>query len=229
MATDLEAAHSTRDEQIESTDTLVSGDSVVLRDVSWKMYRKLRKMPGNYNIRMTYDRGELEIMSPSMLHESIAALLGRLIDVWTLELGIPIRSCRTMTIRRAALQRGFEPDNCYYVQHEPEMWDKTKINFKNDPPPDLAIEVDVSRKLSDKLNIYAAFRVPELWHWSGGKLAVLELSKDGQYAARETSVCFPEFPIAKAEELVRQLGKEHETVLLSSFRDWVRQNAQPAG
>ncbi len=186
-------------------------------------------MPGNYNIRMTYDRGELEIMSPSMLHENIAALIGRLINVWTLELGIPVRSCRTMTIRRAALKRGFEPDNCYYVQHEPKIWNKSKINFKVDPPPDLAIEVDVSRKLSDKLGIYAAFRVPELWHWSGGKLAVLELSKDDQYVARETSVCFPGFPIGKAEELVRQLGKEHETALVSSFRDWVRQNMRPGG
>ena len=229
MATDLQAVPSSSIDQIESLDSAISGDSVVLRDVSWKMYRRLRRMPANYNIRMTFDRGVLEIRAPSLLHESISALLGNLINVWTLELGIPIRSCRTMTIRRSALQRGFEPDNCYYVQHEPEMWNKTKINFKVDPPPDLAIEVEVSRKLSDKLDIYAAFRVPELWRWSGGKLSVHEFSQDGGYTARETSVCFPGFPVAKAEELVRQLGKEHETALVSSFRDWVREHARPGG
>jgi Uma2 family endonuclease len=133
-----------------------------------------------------------------------------------------------MTISRAALKRGFEPDHCYYVQHEPQMWDKTKINFKVDPPPDLAIEVEVTRKLGKKAEIYAAFRVPELWCWSENSLKVLELSPEGKYAARATSVCFPTFPIAKVAEVVRQLGTVHETDLILSFRDWVRQNAQPA-
>ena len=201
----------------------------VLHGVSWKLYRKLRKMPENYNIRMTYDRGELEIMSPSPLHEGIATLLGNLITVWTLELEIPIRSCRTMTIRRAALNRGFEPDNCYYVQHEPQMWDKKKLNFKIDPPPDLAIEVEVTRKLWQEAEIYAAFRVPELWCWSGNSLKVFELSQDGEYVARETSICFPDFPIAKVEEIVRQLGTMHETDAHPLFPRLGAGRAAPAG
>jgi Uma2 family endonuclease len=184
-------------------------------------------MPENYNIRMTYDRGELEIMSPSSLHEGIAALLGDLISVWRAEHHIPVRSCRMMTIRRSVLERGFEPDNCYYVQHESQMWDKKKINFKTDPPPDLAIEVEVTRKLLNKTAIYASFRVPELWCWSGNKLKVLELSEEGEYVPRETSLCFPNFPIAKVEEILRQLGTEHETTLICSFQDWVRANVQP--
>ena len=203
-----------------------SGGSVVLHGISWKMYRKLRNMPENHNIRMTYDRGELEIMSPSRAHEGIATLLGTLIDIWTMELEIPFVSCRTMTIRRAVFERGFEPDNCYYVQHEPQMWNKKKINFKTDPPPDLAIEVEVTRKLLNKTEIYAAFRVPELWCWSGNTLKVLELSKDGEYVPRDTSICFPKLPIAKIEEIVRQLGTVGDTTLLLSFRDWVRDNVQ---
>ena len=175
---------------------------------------------------MTYDRGELEIMSPSPLHEGIAALLGRLIDIWTLELKIPLRGCRMMTIRRSVLEGGFEPDNCYYVQHEPQMWNKMKINFKIDPPPDLAIEVEVTRKLLNKTAIYAAFRVPELWCWNGDRLKILELTKEGEYVARETSVCFPTFPIAKVEEIVRQVGAAHETDVISSFQDWIRANVQ---
>jgi len=115
------------------------------------------------------------------------------------------------------------------VQHEPQMWNKKKINFKTDPPPDLAIEVEVTRKLLNKKAIYASFRVPELWCWSGNSLKVLELTKEGEYVARETSLCFPTFPITKVEELVRQLAAEHETTLVCSFQDWVRGNAQPAG
>ena len=235
MATDLETApavaaeEAAPDEEIDSALVAGGGDSVVLRGISWKLYRKLRKMRANYNLRMTYDRGELEIMSPSALHEGIATLLGNLITVWTMELKIPLRSCGKMTIRRAALKRGFEPDNCYYVQHEPQMWDKKKINFKTDPPPDLAIEVEVTRKLLDKIGIYTAFRVPELWRCDGSTLKVLELSPEGAYVARETSLCFPTFPIAKAQEIVRQLGAEHETTLICSFQDWVRANVQPGG
>ena len=227
MATDLETAPAPLAEESEPILAGSSGDSVVLHGISWKMYRKLRKMRANYNIRMTYDRGELEIMSPSPLHEGIAALLGDLIAVWRLEYHIPVRSCRMMTIRRAVLDRGFEPDNCYYVQHEPQMWDKKKINFKVDPPPDLAIEVEMSRKLGKKTEIYAAFRIPELWCWSAGMLKVFELSPEGEYVARETSICFPTFPIAKAQEIVRQLGAAHETEIILSFRDWVRDNMQP--
>ncbi len=131
-----------------------------------------------------------------------------------------------MTIRRSVLERGFEPDNCYYVQHEPQMWDKQKINFKVDPPPDLAIEVEVTRKLLDKKAIYAKFRVPELWCWSAGTLSVLELSKEGEYVPRDTSICFPKMPIVQIEDIVRQLGVVRRTTLARSFRDWVRSNVQ---
>jgi Uma2 family endonuclease len=229
MATDLETAAASPAEETDSVMAAGSGDSVVLHGVSWKMYRKLRKMPESRNIRMTYDRGELEIMSPSRAHEEIALMLGTLIDVWAIELDVGIVGCRTMTIRRADLKRGFEPDNCYYVQHEPQMWDKKKINFKVDPPPDLAIEVEVSRKLSNKTGIYAAFGVPELWCWSGNTLRVFELTKEGEYLPRDTSVCFPKLPIAKIEEVVRQLGVVRRTTLVRSFRDWVRANVQPGG
>ncbi len=228
MATDLETAPAPSITDSDSTFTVSDCDSTILHGISWKMYRKLRKMPENYNIRMTYDRGELEIMSPSPLHEGIARLLGDLITVWRLEhRSVPIRNCGTMTIRRSVLERGFEPDHCYYVQHEPQMWDKKKINFKTDPPPDLAIEVEVTQKLMDKMGIYAAFRVPELWCWSGTTLKVFELSKEGQYVARETSLCLPSFPIAKVQEIVRQLGTVHESELICSFHDWIRDNAQP--
>ena len=201
-----ENAVETPTEESDSELTVSSGDSVVLHGISWKLYRKLRKMPENRNIRMTYDRGELEIMSPSAEHEGIATLLGNLITVWALEQRVPFRSCRTITIRRSLLERGFEPDNCYYVQHEPQMWNRKKINFRTDPPPDLAIEVEVTRKLLNKMELYAAFRVPELWRWSGGAvLVVLELSPEGRYVARETSLCFPAFPIAKAQEILKDL------------------------
>jgi hypothetical protein len=107
------------------------------------------------------------------------------------------------------------------------MREEKEVNFKTDPPPDLAIEVEVTRKLSTKKQVYAAFRVPELWCWSGNKLKILELSKDGEYVARESSICFPNLPIAKIEETVGKLGTMSRAVLLRSFRDWIRANVKP--
>ena len=230
MATVLDTPVAARLEVSEADDAdfvQCGGESAVLHGISWKLYRKLRKMPENRNIRMTYDRGELEIMSPSAEHEGIACLLGDLIRIWTLELGIPIRSCGRMTVSRSILERGFEPDNCYYVQHEPQMWNKKKISFKTDLPPDLAVEVEITRKLLDKMAVYAAFRVPELWAWRGGELKVYALSSQGKYLLRESSICFPNFPFAKVQEILRQLCEAHEADLILSFRDWVRENAKP--
>ena len=141
---------------------LGSGDSVVLHGVAWKLHRRLRKMPENYNIRMTYDRGELEIMSPSRAHEEIALLFGTLIDLWTIELDVAIVGCWTMTIRRATSSGGFEPDNCYYVQHERQMRNK-KDQLQNRSATRLGHRSGSNHKLLSKMAIYAAFRVPELW------------------------------------------------------------------
>ena len=105
-----------------------------------------------------------------------------------------------MTIRRSVLERGFEPDNCYYVQHEPQMWDKKKINFKVDPPPDLAIEVEVTRKLLDKMGIYAAFRVPELWCWSGNTLRSSNFPKRANTLLVKRASVFRAFPSPKCKK-----------------------------
>ena len=227
MSTVLETAAEAPPKEDHSDFMLISGGAVVLSGISWKMYRRLRRMSENRNTRMTYDRGELEIMSPSRAHEVIAAFLGTLIDVWAIELDIAIVCCRTMTIRRSDLDRGFEPDNCYYVQHELQMREEKKINLKTAPPPDLAIEVEVTRELGKKVTLYAAFGIPELWCWRRNELKVFELSQDGEYVARETSICFPTFPVAKAQEIVQQFGTASRTSLARLFRNWVRDNMQP--
>ncbi len=199
--------------------------AVVLHGIPWATYVALRDMPENWKLRMTYDRGELEIMSPSPFHEGLAALLGTLIEIWAIELDIPLRSLRSMTVRREAIERGFEPDNCYYVQNEPRLWDKIELDFDVDPPPDLAIEVDVSRGSSAKMSIYASFGVPELWRLDGRQIQVFTLEADSRYELRDTSLALPGFPIARAQEALLQLGSVRQTTLLRSFRDWVRENA----
>jgi Uma2 family endonuclease len=153
-----------------ATATHAHDEIALLQGVPWQTYVSLRDLPEDYHIRMTYDRGALEIMSPSHSHERLAYLIGRLIDTWTDELAIDVQSCRTMTFRREDLQRGLEPDNCYYVASEPLVRGKTGIDLALDPPPDLAIEVDLGGGAIDKLALYAAFKVPEVWRFDGQSL-----------------------------------------------------------
>ncbi len=186
------------------------------------MYVELRDNPDNDHLRMTYDEGTLEIMSPSARHGGFAHIIALIISEWTNELDIPIRGLRDMTCRRADLKKGLEPDNCYYVRNEPLMWDKPNVDLAVDPPPDLAIEIEVTQTSVTKMPIYAALGVPELWRYDGKILRIYELVA-GQYQSREASACFPKFPVAKAEEVLRQVANVHETTLMRGFRKWVRQ------
>jgi len=198
----------------------------VLRGVPWHTYARLRKLPENYHLHMTYDRGTLEIMSPSPKHEGAASILARLIAVWTEELNIPIRSLGEMTCSREDIDRGFEPDKCYYVQNEPRMWDKMDIKLSADPPPDLAIEVEISRSSVNKMEIYAAFGVPEVWRLDRRRLRVYELV-EGDYHPHGSSLCFPQLPITQLQRVLGRVGKVRETELIHGFRAWVRKNFVP--
>ncbi len=199
----------------------------VLRGVSWQTYSALRDAPGNDNVRMTYDRGVLEMMSPSRLHERFGYVIGRLIDVWTLELGIPIQSCGSMTCRREDLARGFEPDRCYYVENEPLVWNRETLDLSVDPPPDLAVEIDLTRSAVAKTPLYAAFAVPEIWCFDGQDLRVYLLGPDGNYSPSDRSRCFPQLPPSRVEDCARQAAGSHETELIRSFQEWIRAEILP--
>jgi Uma2 family endonuclease len=195
-----------------------------LQGIPWNTYVLLRELPENEHVRMIYDRGDLEMMSPSRRHEQFASLIDRLIGFWALDLNIDIASCRTMTVKREDLERGLEPDNCYYVQNEPLVRTKGELDFSVDPPPDLAIEIDVTRTTLGKMSIYAVFGVPEVWRYDGKKLTVYHHTTEGQYHPRDESGCFPRFPVVEAARLLAQAGVESEMGLVRAFRAWVRAN-----
>ncbi len=199
----------------------------LLHGVSWQTYMALRDAPENYHVHMTYDRGELKMMLPSMRHHQFAGLLDWLIHAWTEERDVDIASCGTMTCRREDLERGFEPDNCYYVEHEAQMRAKEELDLSTDPPPDLAIEVEVRRSGRGKLKLYEAFGVPEAWRYNGKAILVYQLGSDGRYTSQPTSRAFPGFPFAEAQRVLSHLGTASETALVKSFRHWVRTNALP--
>ena len=156
-------------------DSVLADGRLTLYGVPWKTYLELRELPENEHLHMTYSEGTLEMMSPSRTHERYASLIDRLLQAWTEERGIDIQSCRTMTCKREDLQRGFEPDNCYYIANELLVRQKKDLDFAVDPPPDLAIEIDPGPSGRQKLQIYAKFRVPEVWWFDGHALQIFVL------------------------------------------------------
>ena len=201
-------------------------EPLILENVRWSTYQALLKDLGDRPIHLTYDQGRLEIMTLSSQHEILKTLFGRLIEVLTLELNIPIKSLGSTTIARKELKRGLEPDECYYIENERLVRGKMKINFKKDPPPDLAIEVDVSRSSSSRQSVYAALGVPEMWRFDG-TLTVLHLQTNGQYAERDHSLNFPYVPMAELENFIHRIQEMDETTLIRSFREWVRKVVLP--
>jgi Uma2 family endonuclease len=195
----------------------------VLYGVPWRTYVELREHPDNSHLHMTYDRGTLEIMAPSAAHARYGTIIAKAIDAWSDEMGIVICCLGDMTCKREDIEKGFEPDKCFYVKNEPRMWQKMEIDLAIDPPPDLAIEIEMTRSaIKNITSIYAAFGVPEVWRFDGDKLQAHEWNEGG-YRPRESSLCFPGLPLEKVEELARQVGQIREQTLIRGFRQWVRE------
>ena len=175
---------------------LPPGEHLVLSGISWKQYVAISDALEERHIRVTYDRGTLEIMTHSRLHERIGALLNLLIVQLLLETRTRFDTGGSMTFRREDLERGFEPDNCYWIQHYAQVHGRDVLDFHTDPSPDLAFEVEVSRTVIARLGIYAALAVPEVWRCDGQTLSVLLRGEDGEYHESTEAWRFPSCPLA---------------------------------
>ncbi len=195
---------------------------VVLYGVAWSTYETLAANADLRGTRLTYDQGGLEIMSPSREHERLKRLIGRMIETLTELCDIPVSSGGSTTIKSEMKRRGFEPDECYYVASEPQMRGKETFDPAIDPPPDLAVEVDITSSSLDRMAIYATFGVPEVWRYDGGSLESMHLQQDGSYAPQDHSLSFPFLPLAEVEQFLDRRNATDETTWIRSFRDWVR-------
>ncbi len=213
-----------------STPTKRTRESLVLRDVDWQTYtRMLRAFAERPTIRLTYDRGSLEIMSPSLVHDSPSDLLGAFVRVLTEEMGLPIKGGGSTTLRKRKKLRGIESDRCYWIGNEPRMRGKLQLNLRVDPPPDLAIETDVTNSSLNRMGIYAALRVPEVWRLEGQSLTFHVLGPDHRYTELPTS---PTFPFVTPADLLHHLAladQMDENAVVRQVRAWVRQQLAARG
>ncbi len=169
-------------------------------------------------------------MVTSSQHEIYKRLLSRLIETLTEECNQPIVTAGNMTFQREDLERGLEADDCFWIAAEPRMRGKLTWNPAMDPPPDLALEIEISRSALTRMSIYAALGVPEVWRFDGSALRVELLQPDGTYAAAERSLAFPAIPVSELAPFLQPSAELDSLSVLRSFRVWVRERlAQTQG
>lgn len=212
---------------MSTAESRVKPDIAVLHDIDWTTYtRLLRAFDGRRHLRLTYDRGTLEIMSPLWEHEKTAYVLGRFIDIITDEFQVPCEPGRTVTLRRRRKSRGLEPDNCYWIASAERLAGKTRLDLRVDPPPDLAIEMDVTHSSLDRMSIYAALGVPEVWRVTSKGLT-FNILGGGTYKVRRRSLSFPQLASADLVPFLAQLASTGTAAIVRQFREWVRQVLLP--
>jgi len=195
---------------------------VMLTGVSWETYeRLLAEHQEAAGTRFIYDRGNLEIMVLSARHEQPNRILALLVDLIALELGIRVCAVGSLTFRREDLEKGFEPDSAFYVARANAV-EGREVDPAVDPPPDLIIEVDVTRESLDRFPIFAAFGVPEVWRYDGSRVAIYRL-EGSRYLETTSSFALP--PLT-AEVITRFLDERRRTDSLEwarRVRHWARQ------
>jgi len=179
-----------------------------MHGVRWDQFEAILALRGDAaGPRVTYLHGELELMSPSRNHESIKKLLARMVELYALEKGIELSGFGSWTLRNAPKERALEPDECYIIG-----------DARRKDTPDLAIEVIWTSGGLDKLEVYRALGVEEVWLWRDGAIRMYRLSGD-QYTDLARSLAFPDLDVSL---LARLADNEDQTHALLELRDRLR-------
>lgn len=215
-------------ERIEAIEEAIahmpSGSVLLLENVSPEGYeRLLAELGDDSRVRLTYDNGRLEIMSPSDKHEYLKSLIGHLIGVLTEELDLKYISIGSTTLRREQTSQGTEPDDCFYITNAESVIGKSQIDLNVDPPPDLAIEIDISNRSQTKFPVYASLGVPEIWQYKDGHTLFYNLTENG-YQEIPASDLFPFLTPDVVNELLNQEYIQDFNTLKRKFRSWVRKH-----
>ena len=177
-------------------------DHVILHGVSWQTFQQLLVDRGERcGVLLAYDRGTVELRMPSQEHEWVKTTLTRIVDAIAFARDLDYHSLGSTTFGREDLDRGFEPDACFYLAHAEAVPLTRPLDLSIDPAPDVVIEVDISRSLLDKLPIYAALRVPEVWRYSNGSVEIRCLTAEG-YDMADTSRILPGITVALVQQFL---------------------------
>ena len=208
--------------QLQQLD-LQSGQSLLLRDVNWSEFEAILDELGEHrSARIAYEQGRLEIMVPLPEHEYFKETIGDTVKDIAEQLDLDYESYGSTTWRNWAKDAGIEADNCFYFQNEAVVRGRLDINLAQDPPPDLALEIDLTSKSLGRFPIYAKLGVPEIWCYDSGQLRIY-LLQHNKYVQVSQSQIFPALPIQTLPELIEQHRQSGRLALRRAVRAWVQQ------
>jgi Uma2 family endonuclease len=196
---------------------------IVLDNITWDVYEQLLATNRDRSVpRFTYDRGSLEIMSPSAEHEELRHMVALFVEVIAEQMNINVRGLGSTTFRREDLQRGFEPDACFYVRNAARIRGKAELDLTIDPPPDVVIEVDLTNPSLAKFPIFAQLGVPEVWRYDGRQWHILQLVGE-EYVKQVQSPAFPGLTAEALTNLLDESRSLERLVWLRRVRTWIRE------
>ena len=206
--------------QLQQLDIPV-GQRLRLHDIDWDEFEAILMELGEHRAtRVAYYQGILEIRMPTPEHEVDKELIGDLIKILLEELEIDCECFGSTTFKQTTMGSGIEPDQCFYIQNHLQMRGKRRVNLNVDPPPDLALEVDVTSKT--QLDAYMALGVMELWIYDDGELKLYVL-RSNQYEPVRLSPTFSELPIPSlVQELLEDSRKKGRRAALKALRQKIQ-------
>ena len=203
-------------------DNTPPGSAMLLQDVNWEEYeRYLRAVDRKLPVRLSYDEGRLEIMALSPEHERIGKLIPHLIFVLAQVCGMKFLSLGSTTMRKRKKSKGLEPDDCYYFNNLAAVSQIKRMDMTVTPPPDLALEIDITSPSLSKEPIYAALGVPELWRHTGNHMQFFRLAGD-EYVEISHSDLFPFLTPDILLNHLKQGALSDITEMAENFRIWVK-------
>lgn len=196
---------------------------VILNGISWETYeRLLAEHQDSSGTHFTYDRGRLEIMVLSAKHEKPNRALALVVEVFAEEKNIEIENLGSTTFKREDVDRGFEPDSCFYVQNAERVREKDEIDLTIDPPPDLVIEIDITSPSLKKFPLFAALGIPEVWRYNGKHVSIWQRTADA-YVETENSTVLPGITREALNHLLGARTQMKRTAWVRHVRQWARQ------
>lgn len=204
-------------EYMDAIDHLPGGAILVFHDVGWDDYEQLledlTQRPG---LRVSYDQGRLEIVSPLSKHERYTFLIERLLCFVSDELGLTVEGYGITTWKRKRLLKGAEADACFYLANAARVITKVDIDLESDPPPDIVVEIDITNESRSKFPIYAALRVPEIWQYDGKSVRFFSLNGN-EYGETLASRFIPVLKPEMLASALDQCKREGQTAALRTF------------
>jgi Uma2 family endonuclease len=199
------------------------GQQMLLKDISWQQLEKiLEEMGEKRAARISYSDGWLEIMVPLPEHEKDKELLGDLVKILLEILQIDFEPFGSTTLKNERMRQAVEPDTSFYIQNQAAVIGKNRIDLNIDPPPDLAIEIDITSRT--RFENYEILAVPELWRYQQQGLEIF-LLREGKYIKSQSSPNFPNIPIIElVNEYVQQCLSIGRSQAMRNFKSWVKDN-----